>query len=299
MCSLHTYEPFPAPTGLLLSRRIRRAWWHRPHGHRSGPSSSGAPVFAKRGQRTTAVLPSCESSPLSTSERIFPAERQQCHSPTRPGKYPHEYRRNDDPERLRRVLPEQAERLRTSPGHSVGHRRPPKGAGSDPGRRGIRSPVLEIGCGLGDNAIHLARHGHRVVAVDVSPTAVAEAALRAREAGVSVDFRVEDATRIDASVGDFATVVDIAHFHCLDDSERSLYLEALHGVSHPGTRLVLLGLSDRAPESTPGLRRLSEHELRTSLSAAGWWVRSMRASVLDAPSSAGGDPAWLVEAERL
>ncbi|MEU0242458.1 class I SAM-dependent methyltransferase [Nocardiopsis sp. NPDC006198] len=164
---------------------------------------------------------------------------------------------------------------------------------------GIRSPVLEIGCGLGDNAIHLARHGHRVVAVDVSPTAVEEASLRAREAGVSVDFRVEDATRIDASVGDFATVVDIAHFHCLDDSERSLYLEALHGVSHPGTRLVLLGLSDRAPESAPGLRRLSEHELRTSLSAAGWWVRSMRASALDAPSSAGGDPAWLVEAERL
>ncbi|WP_433697269.1 class I SAM-dependent methyltransferase [Nocardiopsis sp. CA-288880] len=164
---------------------------------------------------------------------------------------------------------------------------------------GICSPVLEVGCGPGDNAIHLARHGHRVIAVDVSPTAVAEAVLRAQEARVPVDFRVEDATRIDASVGDFSTIVDIAHFHRLDDPERSLYLKALRAVSHPGTWLVLLGLSDRAPASAPGLRRLSEYALRTSLSAAGWWVRSMRASVLGAPSSAGSDPAWLVEAERL
>ncbi|MFJ9554304.1 class I SAM-dependent methyltransferase [Nocardiopsis sp. NPDC101807] len=164
---------------------------------------------------------------------------------------------------------------------------------------GIRSPVLEVGCGSGDNAVHLARHGHRVVAVDASPTAVAEAVLRAQGARVPVEFRVEDATRIDASVGDFSTIVDMAHFHRLDRPERSPYLEALHAVSHPGTWLVLLGLSDRSPGSAPGRRRLSEHELRTSLSAAGWWIRSMRASVLDTPSPAGGDPAWLVEAERL
>jgi 2-polyprenyl-3-methyl-5-hydroxy-6-metoxy-1,4-benzoquinol methylase len=53
--------------------------------------------------------------------------------------------------------------------------------------------VAEIGCGRGDFAIHLARLGARVTAVDLSPEAISIARRRAIEAGVQVDFRVADA----------------------------------------------------------------------------------------------------------
>lgn len=51
--------------------------------------------------------------------------------------------------------------------------------GLPPGR------ALDLGCGEGGDAIHLARLGWQVTAVDVSPTALARVAAAARAAGVS------------------------------------------------------------------------------------------------------------------
>jgi SAM-dependent methyltransferase len=48
-----------------------------------------------------------------------------------------------------------------------------------------RSRLLEIGCGTGDEALHLARCGHTVVATDISPGMVAIAQEKARAGGLS------------------------------------------------------------------------------------------------------------------
>ncbi len=52
--------------------------------------------------------------------------------------------------------------------------------------------ILEVGCGYGVDAIHLASLGYRVKATDLSPTAIARARATADQSGARVDFQVED-----------------------------------------------------------------------------------------------------------
>ena len=58
-------------------------------------------------------------------------------------------------------------------------------------------------CGEGDNAIFLAQHGFQVTAVDFSPAAIAKAKTKARDAGVEVDFVIDDLTQLAKVSGHF------------------------------------------------------------------------------------------------
>ena len=44
----------------------------------------------------------------------------------------------------------------------------------------IHGEVLDIGCGLGDNAVYLAQQGHSVTGLEISPTALITAAAASR-----------------------------------------------------------------------------------------------------------------------
>jgi SAM-dependent methyltransferase len=54
-------------------------------------------------------------------------------------------------------------------------------------------PVLELGCGTGRVALHLAALGHAVVGLDAEPDLVEALGARAREAGLAVEGVVADA----------------------------------------------------------------------------------------------------------
>lgn len=58
--------------------------------------------------------------------------------------------------------------------------------------------VLDLGCGTGEDALHLARRGVRVVAADVAPAMLEVARGKARAAGLAdlVEFRVLDLERL-------------------------------------------------------------------------------------------------------
>src|SRR3979411_1851425 len=69
----------------------------------------------------------------------------------------------------------------------------------------VHGDVLDIGCGLGDNAIYLAERGHTVTGLALSPTALTTAEQRARDAGVEVHLAVADSTKLEGYTDAFDT----------------------------------------------------------------------------------------------
>lgn len=72
------------------------------------------------------------------------------------------------------------------------------GAGGD--------PILDLGCGTGRVAVHLARRGHAVHGLDLDPDLVAELRRRSAESGAAVTAVAGDARRFTLGV-EFATVL--------------------------------------------------------------------------------------------
>ena len=138
---------------------------------------------------------------------------------------------------------------------------------------GISGEVLDVGCGLGDNAIFLASRGHSVTGLDGSPAAIEEARRRAAEAGVTVTFDVADATDLSGYEGRFDTVVDSALYHCLDEEGQQAYIAALYRVTRPGARLHLSCFSDGNVNGVIApMGHVPESNLRDTLTANGWRI---------------------------
>src|SRR6202023_3015441 len=82
--------------------------------------------------------------------------------------------------------------------------------------------ALDVGCGTGDSSIYLAQHGWQVTGVDFVPKAVKKARAKAAAAGVSVDFRHGDATRLSSEgLGTgFGLIVDQGCLHGMSGDDR-------------------------------------------------------------------------------
>lgn len=131
----------------------------------------------------------------------------------------------------------------------------------------VASPVLDAGCGTGENALHLAARGHRVTGIDFVPEAIRQAQAKAAGRGVAADFLVMDALALGAWDRRFRTVVDSGLFHVFSDEERRRYAAGLARVLEPGGRLLLLCFSDEEPGSG-GPRRVSRREIEDTFSGA-------------------------------
>ena len=141
---------------------------------------------------------------------------------------------------------------------------------------GFVEPVIDVGCGTGENALELASRGLEVLGIDASPRAIAAAEAKASERGSSAEFLVADALALGSFDRRFRTALDCGVFHVFEDRERPIYVASLASVLEPGGVLHLLCFSDRQPGSF-GPRRVTQQEIRESF-ADGWDVRGIIAT---------------------
>ena len=162
----------------------------------------------------------------------------------------------------------------------------------------FESPVLDLGCGTGDNTIELARHGLVVKGLDAVPEALERARKKTEQAGLkqSPEFVLGDALRLAESRLKARTVLDCALFHTFSDEERGEYIRGLEAVLSPGGRLHILSFSELETRQ-PGPRRLSLSEITGSF-GSGWRVEdSVRCRYWDRVRPDGAH-AWRVSFVR-
>jgi SAM-dependent methyltransferase len=107
----------------------------------------------------------------------------------------------------------------------------------------VAGRALDLGCGTGTSSIYLAQHGFDVVGVDFSPKAIELAGHKARQAGVKVDFRLGDVSRLDFLRGPFDLILDVGCLHGLDSAGRARYADQLARLTRPGSRFLVFGFA--------------------------------------------------------
>jgi 2-polyprenyl-3-methyl-5-hydroxy-6-metoxy-1,4-benzoquinol methylase len=129
------------------------------------------------------------------------------------------------------------------------------------GRHGLTSGhLLDQGTGPCTQAIALAERGFTVTASDLSDAAIAYAARRAKERGVSVDF-VQDDVLASRLTGPFDAVFDRGCFHVLAPGQRAGYVETMHRLLAPSGCLFVKTFSHHQP-GEQGPHRFAPEDLR-------------------------------------
>jgi SAM-dependent methyltransferase len=172
---------------------------------------------------------------------------------------------------------------------------------------GVRGEVLDPGTGPGHHAIYYASKGYSTTGIDASPAAIERAKRNAEIAGVSVNFQVADATKLEGLEDRFDTVVDSAFYHVFLDDEQTQtqYAQALHRATKPGARLFMFevgrhNVNGIQPEGLPA------ENFDRVLSAGGWRIDYLGTTTYQATfgpetfthltAQMSGDPGW---AERM
>lgn len=105
--------------------------------------------------------------------------------------------------------------------------------------------AIDLGCGAGANAIYLAQHGFDVTGVDYAEAAIEKAQARAKDAGVQVNFIVDDLTNLRQVSGTFDFLLDYGVLDDLRPRQREPYLCNMLPLTQPDSHYLLWGFEYR------------------------------------------------------
>jgi SAM-dependent methyltransferase len=161
----------------------------------------------------------------------------------------------------------------------------------------VTGPVLDAGCGTGENALFFAARGFEVVGVDAVETAAAAARTKAAARGLTAEFLVHDALALGELGRRFGTVVDSGLFHTFDDDERSQYVASLAAATALRAQVFVLCFSE-LELADGGPRRVTQAELREAFDAPPFRVTGIEAAEM-ATNLGSARKAWLAIIERV
>jgi cyclopropane fatty-acyl-phospholipid synthase-like methyltransferase len=161
----------------------------------------------------------------------------------------------------------------------------------------IGHEVLDVGCGIGEQALWLAARGHVVCGVDTSEVAVARAQRQARRRQLppgAVAFVPGELAAVERLGRRFDCVLDVGDLHRVAAAERAEYAASLRRLLRPGGRLYLWCFGDHE-RALGGPPRVTQAELRAAF-AVGWGIEEIAAARLESHTWPGGAHAWLLVA---
>lgn len=164
----------------------------------------------------------------------------------------------------------------------------------------LTGPVLDVGCGTGENSLHIASLRLSVLGVDVAETALGMARKKAATLGspVTVDFAAADAFHLEHLGRTFQTVLDCGLFHTFDAHERTKYVASLASVTERNGVLYVLCFSEHGPNTGP--HPIRQEELRAAFTSnSGWNMGAIEpAHIQTRFYDDNGAPAWLATIKR-
>ncbi len=162
----------------------------------------------------------------------------------------------------------------------------------------VHEPVLDAGCGTGENALFFAARGLATVGIDAVETAIEAARAKAFSRGLAAEFLVYDALALGGLGRRFGTVIDSGLFHTFDDDERRRYVASLAAATNPGSRVYVLCFSEHETREG-GPRRVTQPELRAAFDAPPFRIVGISADEMATRFADGGRKAWLAAVERV
>jgi len=157
--------------------------------------------------------------------------------------------------------------------------------------------ALDLGAGMGAKAVYMAEHGWDVTAVEAVPRALREAERRAKAAGVKVDFRRGDVTRL----GDlglepgYTFLFDFGCYHGLKAAERARYAEGVTDLAETGATLLMMAFTRAVPPVPSGV---SAAELEERFGPAWVLAWTKRGEEAGTPAMMRAEAAWFCLKKR-
>jgi 2-polyprenyl-3-methyl-5-hydroxy-6-metoxy-1,4-benzoquinol methylase len=142
------------------------------------------------------------------------------------------------------------------------------------------APVLDVGCGTGDLAIHIAESGVKALGVDFVQEAIDKARAKARllppEIANLVDFRVTDVFDAESLNQSFGGIIDSGLLHLLDPDQSDAFIERLASLLRPGGRLYLHEFAVTFPIPNVPRAVVEEEIIERFAPARGWRILTLR-----------------------
>ena len=141
----------------------------------------------------------------------------------------------------------------------------------------IKGPVLDIGCGTGENALFLADHGLTVTGIDFSRHAINKAILKVARKYIctNLTFRIQDLFQLSTNGSKYKTVIDCGVFHIFNHNWRIKYQEKMYQLLQGNGLLALLVFSDKEPLGIGPPHRISKTIIETIFIEHKWKIESI------------------------